>query len=84
MDRIQRKRVVAKSKMPTRTVLCNCLLSSFNRASANIPRTAFLSGLRRRKVPITPVHCTELVLGDERGARGEPKMASTNRLHWIE
>jgi hypothetical protein len=73
-----------RSKPLTRTVLCNCLLSSFNRASANIPRTAFLSGLKRREVPKTPVHCTELVLGDGRGAGGEPKMAPSNRLHWIE
>jgi hypothetical protein len=73
-----------RSKLLKRTILCNCLLSSFNRASATIPRTAFLSGLKRRKVHITPVHFTELVLGDERGAGGEPKMAPTNRLHWIE
>jgi hypothetical protein len=37
-----------------------------------------MSGLKRRKVPMTPVHCTELVLGYERGAGGEPKMAPTN------
>jgi hypothetical protein len=73
-----------RSKLLTRTILCNCLLSSFNRASANIPRTAFLSGFKRRKVQITPVHFTELVLGDERCAGGEPMMAPTNPLHWIE
>ena len=40
MDRILRKQVAAKrSKLLTRTILCHCLRSSFNRAGANNPRT---------------------------------------------
>jgi hypothetical protein len=38
-----------------------------------------LGGFRRGKVPITLVHCTELVLGDERGAGGEPMLVPANR-----
>ena len=42
VDRILRKQVAAKrSKLLTRTILCNCLRSSFYCAGASIPRTAF-------------------------------------------
>ena len=40
LDRILRKQVAAKrSKLLTRTILCHCLRSVFNRAGANISRT---------------------------------------------
>jgi hypothetical protein len=34
--------------------------------------------LKQRKVSITPMHCTDLVFGDERGAEGEPMFISMN------
>jgi hypothetical protein len=37
-----------------------------------------LGDLKQRKVSITPMHCTDLVFGDERGAEGEPMFISTN------
>jgi hypothetical protein len=35
-----------------------------------------LCGFQRCSVPITPVHCTELILGDERSTVGKPMLTT--------
>jgi biotin carboxylase/acetyl-CoA carboxylase carboxyltransferase component/biotin carboxyl carrier protein len=80
MDRIQRKRVVAKT---IETAYVYDFMQLFTKQLQSRWRQysedRLLGGFKRHKVPITPMHCIELVLGDERGAGGEPILVPTNR-----
>jgi hypothetical protein len=86
VKRILRKRVVAKMMIETAYAyaLCDFLLASFNRDGANLFEGRIVGGFKRRKVQTAPLHCAELVIGDETGAGGEPMFAATNRPPWIE
>jgi hypothetical protein len=85
VNRILRRRVVAKMiETAYAYALCDCLLGSFNRDGANLSEGRIVGCWKRRKVPAAPLHCAELVLGDERGAGGEPMFIATNGPALIE
>jgi hypothetical protein len=48
------------------------------------PEGRNVGGFKRRKASTAPLHCAELVLGDERGAGGEPMFVATNGPALIE
>jgi hypothetical protein len=80
MDQIQRKRVVAKT---IETAYVYDFMQLFTKELQSRWRQYSedrrLGGFKQRKVPVTRMHCIELVLGDERGAGGEPMLVPPNR-----
>jgi acetyl-CoA carboxylase / biotin carboxylase 1 len=81
MNRIQRKRVVAAT---IEIAYVHDFMHLFTKWPQSrwpqYPEDRLLGGFKRRKVPITHMHCIELVLGDEMAAGDELMLVPTNRL----
>jgi biotin carboxylase/acetyl-CoA carboxylase carboxyltransferase component/biotin carboxyl carrier protein len=80
MDRMQRKRVVAKT---IETAYVYDFMQLFTKQLQSRWRQysedRLLGGFRRHKVPMTPMKCIELILNHERSAEGGLMLVPTNR-----
>lgn len=80
MDRMQRKRVVAKT---IETVYVYDFIQLFMKQLQSRWRLysedRLLGGFRRHKAPVTPVKAVELVLADEVESSGTPRLVPTER-----